>query len=58
MRTSKTKIDSKEQERLIDDLSNFGLSGGDYSPISQTFFKKPSGDAQPIKGASKYLKKD
>ena len=45
MRTSKTKINSKEEERLIDDLSNFGLSGGDYSPISHTFFKQPSGDS-------------
>lgn len=37
------RLNSQAKEAARDsDLSNVGLSGGDYSPISHTFFKHPS----------------
>ena len=57
MKNSKSKVGPKEEE-LLDDLSNFGLSGGDYSPISHTFFKQPVGDATNSKATSKCMKKN
>ena len=32
----------KEGVKDSSDLSNIGMSGGDYSPISHTFFKHPN----------------
>ena len=36
------KSEIQDEVKESSDLSNIGLSGGDYSPISHTFFKHPN----------------
>ena len=59
---SSSKLKAKDSQTM-DDLSNIGLSGGDYSPISHTFFKHPICDGLPAqqvvqcsKGRPRFLK--
>ena len=42
MKKPKLETEVQDEVKESSDLSNIWLSGGDYSPISHTFFKHPT----------------